>query len=84
VARLYTPHELTHEEAAKSLERAVTHGLARFLEVNPDFSQQELLERVLTVLLDHTILVAQRKKLSLDDLQQALTVAWHEVPYVDS
>lgn len=84
MARLYTPHELTHEEAAKSLERAVTHGLARFLEVNPDFSQQELLERVLTVLLDHTILVAQRKKLSLDDLQQALTVAWHEVPYVDS
>lgn len=84
MARLYTPHELTHEEAAKSLERAVTHGLARFLEVNPDFSQQELLERVLTVLLDHTILVAQRKKLSLDDLQQALTVAWHEVPYVDT
>jgi hypothetical protein len=75
---------MTHEEAAKSLERAVTHGLARFLEVNPDYTQQELLERVLTVLLDHTILVAQRKKLSLDDLQHALTEAWNEVPYVDS
>jgi hypothetical protein len=54
------------------------HAIGRLLATHPELSDEQCLSAVVTVLIRHTVLVSRQSLFTLEQLQNAITLAWQE------
>lgn len=74
----YLPADRFPEAALKSLQNAVMHAIGHLLATHPQLSDEQCLSAVVSVLIKNTVLVSRQSLLTLEQLQNAITLAWVE------